>query len=310
MIRKYGLPLLALIGVAIGLAAAAASTIQPATPPIPFAPPISPYASFIAGAGTVEASSENICIGTSIAEVVTDIYVVAGDVVKEGDPLFKLDTRTYEAKLFQAEADRDHAIVEYENQKMQLDLYDRLTDLRAVSENDYNQVYFAAEAAKAAILQTEAQIETAKTFIDRSTIRAPLDGKVLQVAIRKGEIANLNPFTQIPLITFGPVCPSNVRVNVDEDDAWRYKSGAPATAFVRGNSSICFPLKYIRTEPLLIAKQSLTGGTNERVDTRVLQVIYQFECQDLPVYVGQILDVYIESIPANTRYDHAKNSRY
>ena len=310
MIRKIGLPLLALAGVAIGLGAVVMSSSKPETPPIPFAPPVPPYAHFIAGTGTVEAASENISIGTSIAQVVTEVYVVAGDVVGKGTPLFKLDTRTFEAELFQAEMDRDHAVVEYENQKTQLDLYDRLKDRRAISQNEYNQVYFAAEAAKVAILQADARIETAKTFIERSTLRAPMDGKVLQVAIRVGEIANLNPFSEIALITFGPVCPTNVRVNIDEDEAWRYKQGAPAEAFVRGNSSICFPLKYIRTEPLVVAKQALTGGTAERVDTRVLQAIYQFQCQDLPVYVGQILDVYIEAIPADTRYDDAKNRCY
>ena len=67
-------------------------------------------------------------------------------------------------------------------------------------------------------------------------------------------------------------------------------------------------MKYVRTEPLMIPKQSLTGAPTERVDTRVLQVIYAFECADLPVYMGQLVDVYIESIPADTRYGHAKNN--
>ncbi len=310
MIRKYGLPLFALVGIGLGVMAVIASAQRPETPPIPFAPPIPPYVHFIAGSGLVEASSENINIGTSIPEIVTNVYVVAGDTVNKTDPLFKLDTRTYEAELGEAEAARLQAIVDYENQKTELDLYNRLTDRRAISENEYNQIFFKAEEAKVRIIQAEAKIETAKTFIDRSTIRAPLDGKVLQVAIREGEIANLNPFNQIPLITFGPVCPYHIRVNIDEEDAWRYKNGAPATAFVRGNSSICFPLKFVRLEPLLVPKQALTGDASERVDTRVLQVIYQFECQELPVYVGQILDVYIEAIPADTRYDNAKNRCY
>lgn len=310
MLRKYGLPLLALIGVVLGILATIASAKKPVTPPIPFAPPVPPYAHFIVGTGSVEAASENINIGTSIAEVVTNVYVVAGDQVKQGAPLFKLDTRTYEAQLKEAETDRLQAVVDYENQKTQLDLYNRLSDRRAVSENEYNQVFFGAEEAKVRIFQADAKIETAMSYIERSTIRAPINGKVLQVAIRVGEVANLNPFNEIPLVTFGPVCPSHVRISIDEEDAWRYKKGAPATAFVRGNSSICFPLKFVRIEPLVVPKQSLTGGTVERVDTRVLQVIYQFECADLPVYTGQIVDVYLEAIPANTRYDDAKNRCY
>ena len=77
-------------------------------------------------------------------------------------------------------------------------------------------------------------------------------------------------------------------------------------AYVRGNRTISFPLTYVRTDPLVIPKQSLTGATTERVDTRVLQVIYAFDWDHLPIYVGQILDVFIESIPSDTRYDSAK----
>jgi HlyD family secretion protein len=42
----------------------------------------------------------------------------------------------------------------------------------------------------------------------------------------------------------------------------------------------------------------LTGGPTERVDTRVLQVIYGFERGSLPIYVGQQMDVYIDASPA------------
>ncbi|MES2273812.1 MAG: HlyD family efflux transporter periplasmic adaptor subunit [Chlamydiota bacterium] len=306
MYRKYLLPLIAVLGVTLGVIATIVSARKIPPQPIAFLPPSPPYAHFIAGQGTIEATSENIQIGTPFNEIATDVYVVAGDFVKEGDPLFKLNVETPEANLFAAEMDLAHAAVEYENQKTQLDLYDSLSDTRAVSKNEYNQVYYAAEAAKVAIAQAEANILVVQTIIDRSTIRAPLDGRVLQVNIRPGESANFNPFNQMPLITFGPAAPLHVRVNIDEDDAWRFRKGTAATAFVRGNSSICFPLHFVRMEPLVIAKQALTGASTERVDTRVLQAIYSFDCERLPVFIGQILDVYIESIPADTRYGHAQ----
>lgn len=307
MIRKYALPLLALFGVLIGLVAVFMSMRKPKTPPIPFLPPISPYEHFIAGIGTIEASSENILIGTSIPEIVTDVFVVAGDYAKKGDPLFKLDTRTFEANLLEAEAAYVRALVEYDNQKTQLDLYDRLADKRAVSENEYNQVFYASESAKASVAEAQASIKRAESLIERSMIRAPMDGRVLQVYIRPGEIANLNPFSEIPLMTFGPVCPAHVRVNIDEDDAWRYEKGAEAVGFVRGNSSLCFPLQFVRIEPLVVTKRDLTGDTEERVDTRVLQVIYAFECEeDLPVYIGQIVDVYIKAMPSDTRFERCR----
>jgi hypothetical protein len=55
------------------------------------------------------------------------------------------------------------------------------------------------------------------------------------------------------------------------------------------------PLQYVRTEPDVIPKVLLTGDTTQRTDTRVLQVIYSFNPASLPLYVGQLMDVFIEA---------------
>jgi hypothetical protein len=44
-----------------------------------------------------------------------------------------------------------------------------------------------------------------------------------------------------------------------------------------------------------VPRRSLSGDPTERADSRVLQVIYSFERAILPVYVGQRLDVFIET---------------
>ena len=58
------------------------------------------------------------------------------------------------------------------------------------------------------------------------------------------------------------------------------------------------PLRFVRFEPFVVPKRSLTGDSTERVDTRVLQVIYRVERDDLPLFVGQQLDVFIDAAPA------------
>src|SRR5439155_19530690 len=92
----------------------------------------------------------------------------------------------------------------------------------------------------------------------------------------------------------------NVRVDVDENDAWRIRPDAPAIASVRGNLQLKTPVKFVRIEPYVVPKRSLTGDSTERVDTRVLQILYSFDRGALPVYVGQQLDVFIDapSLPA------------
>src|SRR5262249_57732752 len=70
--------------------------------------------------------------------------------------------------------------------------------------------------------------------------------------------------------------------------------GAPAVGHVRGNAELKAPLRFVRFEPFVVPKRSLTGDSTERVDTRVLQVIYRIEQDDVPMFVGQQLDVFID----------------
>ena len=62
---------------------------------------------------------------------------------------------------------------------------------------------------------------------------------------------------------------------------------------LRGNPEISVPLTFVRFEPYVLAKRSLTGDTTERVDTRVLQAIYEFAPSAFPAFVGQQVDVLI-----------------
>jgi multidrug efflux pump subunit AcrA (membrane-fusion protein) len=152
------------------------------------------------------------------------------------------------------------------------------------------------DIAKAQVAAAEAQVTQTKTEIERLTVRALMSGQVLQVNIRLGEFAQAGVLAS-PLILLGNVEPLHLRVDIDENDAWRVRPEAPAVAFVRGNRALETPVQFVRFEPYVVPKRSLTGDTTERVDTRVLQVLYRFHPGDLPVYVGQQMDVFIEAPP-------------
>jgi HlyD family secretion protein len=64
---------------------------------------------------------------------------------------------------------------------------------------------------------------------------------------------------------------------------------------MRGNRDLKGMVDFVRVEPYVTPKKSLTGDSTERVDTRVLQAIYSFDRSVLPAYVGQQLDVFIET---------------
>lgn len=148
--------------------------------------------------------------------------------------------------------------------------------------------------AKASVDHAQAQVDQAQTDIDRLTVRALVDGEVLQVNVRPGEYVGAPP--DQALIVLGDVTQLHVRVDIDEYDIPRFVPNAPARATLKGQpSKDFFPLKFVRIEPYVVPKKSLTGDNTERVDTRVLQVIYAIDTGGKRLFVGQQLDVFIEA---------------
>jgi HlyD family secretion protein len=122
---------------------------------------------------------------------------------------------------------------------------------------------------------------------------SPINGDVLQSDVRLGQYAATGQLEK-PLMMLGNVEPMNVRVDIDEQDAWRVREGAPATATVLGNSEQRVNLTFVRFEPYVLPKKWLTGNSTERTDTRVLQAIFRIQPSRLPLFVGQQLDVFTD----------------
>lgn len=148
----------------------------------------------------------------------------------------------------------------------------------------------------AAVEQARRAVERAEIDLDLLTVRAPIDGTVLQVNVRAGEFAFAGTVTT-PLIFLGNLDPLHVRVDIDEADVPRFQASAAAYASLRGKASERMQLSFVRIEPLIVPKRSLTGASGERVDTRVLRVIYALPSGTTHAYPGQQVDVFIESDP-------------
>jgi len=153
------------------------------------------------------------------------------------------------------------------------------------------------DVVREAISKTEADVAKAEIEIDRLVVRALVAGQVLQVKVRPGEFVGTPP--NQPVVILGNIEKLHVRVDVDEFDIPRFHQDMPATAVPRGNLQVRYPLKFVRVEPFVIPKKSLTGDNTERVDTRVLQVIYEFDPAGLPpLFVGQQVEVFIDATSA------------
>jgi multidrug efflux pump subunit AcrA (membrane-fusion protein) len=203
--------------------------------------------------------------------------------------------------------------------EVQFRLIQSVTDRRAVSLEDVERRRLALEGAKArlavqernlallkagtwapdlaiaraSVRQDDAAVNETRVALERLTTRAPMDGLVLQNHVRLGQYAQCGNISD-PLMLFGGGKDLHIRVDVSEADAWRVRPGVHGIASVRGNSAMRFPISFVRFEPYVIPKMSLTGDSTERVDTRVLEVIFRFDQSTDAVYVGQQMDVYIE----------------
>ena len=94
-------------------------------------------------------------------------------------------------------------------------------------------------------------------------------------------------------MVLGDVEKLQVRAEVDEQSAPLVEARQAAFAFLKGTTN-SFPLRFVRIEPYVVPKRSLTGDSLERVDTRVLQVIFEFDRPKHSLYVGQQVDVFME----------------
>jgi multidrug efflux pump subunit AcrA (membrane-fusion protein) len=183
----------------------------------------------------------------------------------------------------------------------QLDFAEQVKDKRAISAEELTHRRSAVETANAELEEVrseipaaESQVQAVEVDLERSIVRAPLAADILQVKVRVGEFAPAAA-TANPLILLGRSKPLHVRVDVDEHEAWRVREGMHAMGHVRGNAELKAPLRFVRFEPFVVPKRSLTGDSTERVDTRVLQIIYRIERDDMPLFAGQQLDVFIDA---------------
>ena len=170
---------------------------------------------------------------------------------------------------------------------------------------------FDKDIAKASVDQAAAQLAQSQMELQRLTVKAPvirwkqmkqgadepddreLCYKVLQVNIRPGEYVGNTGNTAA--IVLGVVGHLHVRVDIDENDISRYRPTLVGVAKPRGNPDASYQLKFVRVDPYVIPKRSLTGANTERVDTRVLQVIYSLEGVGDGIYVGQQMDVFLDA---------------
>lgn len=296
---QIAIPLLALVGLIFAVYTMVStnrdlSSIAPPSVPYTVTKATNTDMITISGNGIVESSSENIKIGSHLSGVTNKVFVKVGQYVKKGAPLFQLDTSDAEAEVAVRTAQVEVAEAQLTKSMTRLKFYQDIDDKEAIAREELIARKNDAATSSASLLEAKANLQKAETQLGLHLVRSPIDGEILQVNIHPGEFAQAGDLSNT-LIVLGDTRHLNVRVDIDEYDLGALHQNPTATISPKGNSAIKLNGVLVRVEPYLKPKQNLAGVGNELVDTRVLQLLFQIKEVSPPVFVGQQVDVTIES---------------
>jgi len=212
-------------------------------------------------------------------------------IVKDREELLRV---TQEAKKGGGGNDREVTTALYNLEAAKADLDKAQADLAKAKAGGWMPDLQVTQAILAA---RTAEVDALQLLMDRLTVRAPRDGVVLRRAIEPGELASLDRRT--PALILGDLDHLSVRAQVDEEDIALVGAHSKAVGITRGAAPVQIQLRLKRIEPYARRKTDLTGDNMERVDTRVIDVLFEVAAPtSTPIYPGQAVDVFIEAAPA------------
>jgi multidrug efflux system membrane fusion protein len=179
--------------------------------------------------GTVE-PLRTVAIQAQVGGLLTEVAFREGQEVAEGQVLFRIDPRPFQAALAQAEAvlARDQAQAANAVQNAQ-----RLAELAQkdyVTTAQYEDAKAAAAALAASVAADQAAVETARLNLQYATIRAPISGRAGALLVRAGNIVKPNAET---LVVINQLRPILVRFPIAASDLGRIRSAGAGTMVVR-----------------------------------------------------------------------------
>ena len=298
---------LAIFGILLGIGSAYFLGVKSNPQPPAFKPASNPYVKGIYANGIIEtaqSSGANINIYPEVAGTVLKIPVAEGQQVQAGMPLLILDDSVQRSNAASARAQIDVAKANLSTLQAQFSKLKTSWNLdsRSVSKDALDTAEHAAQGAKANLELAQKQYQAANALLAKYAIKAVSDGTVLSINTAVGSyISSQGVYDTYtggykPALVMGNLQGDlAVRCYVDEILIQRIPDPAQmhARMFIQG-TDINIPLKFVRIQPSVSPKIELSSQRTERVDVRVLPVIFSFEQpKDVSIYPGQLVDVYI-----------------
>lgn len=176
--------------------------------------------------GSVEAYS-TVSVRAQIIGTVMQVHFKEGQDVKQGDLLFTIDTRPFEAALKQAEANLAKDVAVLANAREQARRYAELVKKQYVSQEQYDQIRTNAEALEAAAEADKAAVENAKVQLSYCRIYSPLTGRTGSLLVNEGNLVRTNDVTA--LVTINQINPIYVTFSLPEQNLSEIKKRMAGT---------------------------------------------------------------------------------
>lgn len=170
-----------------------------------------------------------VAVTAQVSGELQTVHFKEGQEVKKGELLFTIDTRPFEARLKQAEANLAKGKAQLQNARKQAERYGSVVKQGYVAEEQYDQIVANAAALEAAVRADEAAVESARLELKYCSIRSPLNGYVGDLKVDQGNVVKAND-NEKPLVTINQVSPIYVAFSIPEQelpDVRRYMAQGP-----------------------------------------------------------------------------------
>jgi len=301
--------IMALCGIIAGIISAIIYN-EKATSLPPIGSSYNPYEAGVYATGIIESfqpNGSNINIFPEVSGRVTKIWIHNGEAVKKNMPLLSIDDSVQKEIV-----EKDIAQINYANEnligiKKQWEKVNQsyILDKRSVSKTHWDDSKYAAKAAEQNLNLAKASYASDKALLDKYTLKSSTDGIVFRVSCSVGDYTSpqgsYDVYTQnmLPPIQMGVITPYlQVRAFVDEILVPQLPRNGRlvGTLFIRGMNNKHIPLEFMSIQPYTIPNIELSNQRNQKIDVRVLPIIFKFKKpDDINIFPGQLVDVYLKA---------------
>ena len=131
-------------------------------------------------------------IRPQVSGIIRERLFDEGALVKQGQTLYRIDSRLYRAAQAEARAALASAVATREATKAKAERLKPLADMEAVSRQDYTDALGAAREADAAVARVRAQLDTAAINLGFTDIKAPITGRIGRSVVTTGALVSAN----------------------------------------------------------------------------------------------------------------------